>query len=159
MSAVTINPNNSGSIKLGTAPTLVEFACQVTNWALEPAPNTKTRAGTYCDAPVDVPGRSSWKLSFDFLQDWGAAESLSEFTNDNDGVLVDFEFFPTLTGVPKASGRVWVTATAYGGAPGEDWASTGEWSVDGAPTFAPQVVTFDADALDDDEVPATTVAA
>jgi hypothetical protein len=155
MPTVTINPNNSGSIKLGTAPTLKEFACQVTNWILEPAPNMKDRAGTYCGPPTSVPGLSSWKLSFDFLQDWGTLDGLSEFTADNDGVLVDFEFFPTVAAVPKAAGKVWVTATAYGGAPGESWASTGEWSVEGTPTFTAQALL----AADETAAPAETVAA
>jgi len=151
MPTYEINPNNSGTIMLGVAGAtpLVEFSCQITNWALEPSPNTNTRAGTYCGPPVDVPGKSSWKLSFDFLQDWGATPSLSEFTNTNDGVLCDFTFAPSNPTVPEASGSVWVTATAYGGEPGVSWATTGEWSVDGTPTFTPPVL-LDAVAADAD---------
>jgi len=67
-----INPNNVGTIALALAGvTPVSYACQITNVVLEPTPNTTTTPGTYCAAPHDTPGASSWALVISFLQDWG----------------------------------------------------------------------------------------
>ena len=64
MPVYEINPNNAGTIKLALAGVTphVEYACQVTNVALEPTQNLTTTPGTYCAAPHDTPGASSWAL-------------------------------------------------------------------------------------------------
>jgi hypothetical protein len=69
-----INPNNVGTIAIAlTGVTPVSYACQITNIVLEPTANTTTTPGTYCAAPHDTPGASSWALVVSFLQDWGNA--------------------------------------------------------------------------------------
>ena len=138
MPTYEINPNNAGTISLaleGITP-LVEYGCQVTNIVLEPTQNTTNTPGTYCNAPHDTPGASSWALVISFLQDWGATASLSEFTFDHDGELCDFEFTSSnpLT-VPDMSGTCYVTATAFGGDPGAAWAvTTQRWPCPEKPT-------------------------
>ena len=132
-----INPNNSGTITLGTVPG--DYSCQITDWQLLPVANTTTRPGTYCAPPTNVPGKSSWTLQFAFLQDWTLGSGISQFTFDNDGELVPFSFVPDVEGAPTISGDVWITATAYGGLPAEAWVSTGTWNVDGVPVVTPAV--------------------
>jgi hypothetical protein len=134
-----MNPNNTGTIKLGTTGDLADYGCQITNWSLDSVANTSTRPGTYCSPPTQVPGKSSWTLAFSFLQDWTDPDGLSMFCLEHDGELVDFEFLPDIPTAPTAKGKVYVTATSFGGSPSESWVSTGTWSVDGTPTF--QVVT------------------
>jgi len=141
MPAYEINPNNAGTIELalaGVTP-LVSYACQVTSLVLEPAQNTTTTPGTYCQAPHDTPGLSSWAMVISFLQDWGATPSLSEFTLTNDGELCDFEFTSSSPAtIPSMTGQAYVTATAFGGDPGAVWAvSTQRWSMKTAPTLVP----------------------
>jgi hypothetical protein len=150
--AYTINPNNSGSIKLaltGVTP-LVEYACQIVNAAVVPTANTTPTPGTYCQAPVETPGLSSWALEVSFLQDWGNTPSLSEFVFTNDGELCDFEFQPDNPGVPGMSGTVYVVAGPYGGAAGEAWqAQTLRWPCSAKPTtIAPALLTASAAAAD-----------
>lgn len=142
MPVTTINPNNSGTIKIAVAGDTLDadYGCQITNMSIEPEQNTSDRPGTYCAPPTSVPGRSSWAMSFDFLQDWGADPSLSQFTYDHDGELCDFEFVPTgASSVPPCTGQVYVTATAFGGEPGESWATTGSWPIEGVPVMTPPV--------------------
>ena len=141
MPAYEINPNNAGTIELalaGVTP-LVSYACQVTNLVLDPAPNTTTTPGTYCQAPHDTPGMSSWAMVISFLQDWGATPSLSEFTLTNDGELIDFEFTSASPAtIPSMTGQAYVTATAFGGDPGAAWTvTTQRWSMKTAPTLVP----------------------
>jgi hypothetical protein len=135
-----INPNNSGTISMAltTVVPLVEYQCQIINMALVPAPNTTTTPGTYCAAPFDVPGQSSWWVEISFIQDWGATPSLSEFLLTNDGELCDFEFEPDVAGTPSMTGEVYVIAGPYGGDAGQVWqATTLRWPMRGAPTLVP----------------------
>ena len=145
MPTYEINPNNAGTIELaleGITP-LVEYGCQVTDIVVEPTPNTTTTPGTYCGAPHDTPGASSWAVVISFLQDWGNTPSLSEFTYTNDGALCDFEFTSNNPDtVPSMTGKVFVTATAFGGPAGAAWAvATQRWSCNAKPTIVPPVVT------------------
>ena len=144
MAVYTINPNNAGTIKIaleGITP-LVEYGCQVTNVMVEPTQNTTTTPGTYCGAPYDTPGMSSWAMVISFLQDWGATPSLSEFTFTNDGALCDFDFTSSSPAtVPSMSGSCYVTATAFGGDPGAAWqVTTQRWPLPEKPTLTDAVV-------------------
>jgi hypothetical protein len=148
-----INPNNAGTIKLalaGVTP-LVEYACQITEITLEPTQNTETSPGTYCSAPVETPGQSSWAIVISFLQDWGFTPSLSEFSFENDGSLIDYEFTSTNPAtVPSMSGSAYITATAFGGAPGADWqVTTQRWPCSEKPTITSPVVGAAAQEADE----------
>jgi hypothetical protein len=147
MPVVDINPNNSGTVKLGLAasPTQ-EYNCQVTNFVLNPTANTTERPGTYCEAPATLNAASSWEVSFEYLQDWGAANSLSEFFNTNDGSEVFFEFAPDVPDVPIASGSFNCMSGSYGGDAGSSWVSTGTCGMKAAPVFTPPVAADTANA-------------
>jgi len=136
---IQMNPNNSGTLKIGPTGTLADYGCQITDMQITPAQNLTQRPGTYCAAPTQVPGRSTWSMRFGFLQDWTDPSGLAQFTLDNDGTLQDFEFLPDVTGAPTVSGKVWITATPYGGLPAEAWVSSGTWPIDGTPTVTPPV--------------------
>jgi len=143
-----INPNNAGTIAIaltGITP-LVEYGCQVTNIMLEPTQNMTTTPGTYCAAPHDTPGASSWALVISFLQDWGNTPSLSEFVFTNDGALCDFEFTSSNPDtVPSMSGSCFVTATAFGGDPGAAWqVTTQRWPMQEPPTLTASPTTLAA---------------
>lgn len=150
MPVVDINPNNSGTLKLGTAAAPTDdYACQVINWALTPVGNSTPVDGTYCRPPGNRSTASSWEVSFNYLQDWGATKSISQFMFDNDGKKVYFEFSPDVPDVPVASGAFYAVAGAYGGDAGTSWAHSGTASLDGLPTFTPPVAVF-AGTDDDD---------
>lgn len=144
MPVYEINPNNAGTIAIaltGVDP-LVEYGCQVTSVMVEPTQNTTTTPGTYCAAPHDTPGASSWALVISFLQDWGNTPSLSEFVFDNDGELCDFEFTSSNPAtVPSMSGSCFVTATAFGGDPGAAWqVTTQRWPMPAKPDLTAPAV-------------------
>ena len=146
MPVVSINPKNSGTITLGPPGTPLDISCQVVNFKLQPENTLNERAGTYCAADLSVPAKAAWKLQFTYLQDWRVTGGLSQFLLLNDAVLVDFSFHPDDPLVPVATGQVYVTAGAFGGAAAETWEDTGEWSVEGTPVFTAPVVADDAAA-------------
>lgn len=140
MPVVDINPNNSGTIMLGlTATPTQDYGCQVINWVLNPVPNTSERPGTFCAPPLTKNSASSWEVSFEYLQDWGSANSLSQFLFDNDASLVFYSFTPDVPDVPVASGSFYAVAGPYGGDAGTSWQSTGTMAHEGVPTFTAPV--------------------
>jgi hypothetical protein len=136
---ITMNPNNQGTLTLGTAPG-TDYGCQVTDMQILPVQNTTARPGTYCSPPTNVPGKSTWTMRFGYLQDWTDPAGLSQFLLANDATLQPFTFTPDIEDAPVVTGNVWVTAGAYGGLPAESWVFTGTWSIEGVPTFTPPVV-------------------
>jgi hypothetical protein len=141
MPAYEINPNNVGTIEIalnGITP-LVAYSCQITDITVEPTQNLSPTPGTYCQAPHDTPGASSWDVVISFLQDWGNTPSLSEFTFTNDGALCDFEFTSSNPAtLPSMTGEAYVTATAFGGNPGQVWqVTTQRWPLKAKPTLVP----------------------
>lgn len=150
MPVVDINPNNSGTIKLGlTALPTDEYSCQVINWSLDPVPNTTQRPGTFCAPPLTKNAASSWQVSFAYLQDWGADPSISQFLFDNDAQLVFFEFAPDVPDVPTATGSFSAVAGSFGGDAGTSWQTTGTMAVEGVPTLTPAAALF---ASNDEEL-------
>lgn len=130
-----INPNNSGTITLGPTGSEKSIECQIVNWRCEPEANDSQVPGTYCEAPSTVPGRSSWFAAFDYVQDWGATDSLSQMLFDNDGRPLDFTFSPDVAGVPTVTGTLYARAGAFGGPAGEVWQSSGRCPLVTAPTL------------------------
>lgn len=135
MPATTINPNNSGTITLGPTGTEKSIECQIINWRCEPEANDSEQPGTYCSAPTTVPGLSSWFAAFDYLQDWGATDSLSQLLFDNDGKKLDFTFSPDVPNVPTVTGTLYARAGAFGGDAGSVWQSSGRCPLVSAPTI------------------------
>jgi hypothetical protein len=155
MPVVEINPNNSGTIKLGNAAAPIdEYGCQVINFKLESVAITKERAGTYCAPPATLNSASKWQVSFQYLQDWGAVKSISQFMFDNDGKEVFFEFSPdpvAFPDVPKSSGSFMAQAGSYGGDAGTTWDFSGTCGMTAPPTLTAPVAAADAAALYDDD--------
>lgn len=140
MPVVDINPNNSGTILLGlVSPPTGDYSCQVINFTLESVAVTTERAGTFCAAPATLNGASSWQVSFEYLQDWGAADSISELFFENDGKEIFFSFVPDVPTVPTASGSFNCQAGNYGGDAGSSWVSTGTCGLTAKPTITPPV--------------------
>ena len=142
MPVVDINPNNSGTILLGLAdPPTGDYSCQVINFTLESVAVTTDRAGTFCAAPATLNSASSWQVSFEYLQDWGATDSISELLFENDGSEIFFSFVPDVATVPTASGSFNAQAGNYGGDAGTSWTSSGTCGLTGKPTITPPVIT------------------
>ncbi len=142
MPVVDINPNNSGTILLGLVdPPTGDYSCQVINFTLESVAVTTDRAGTFCAAPATLNSASSWQVSFEYLQDWGATDSISELLFENDGSEIFFSFVPDVATVPTASGSFNAQAGNYGGDAGTSWDFSGTCGLNGVPTFTPAVAT------------------
>jgi hypothetical protein len=140
MPPTVINPTNKGTVKFGlTEQALTDYACQVSRCELIPTPNLVQRPGTFCAAPGQVPGASSWAVGLDFLQDYGAASSLAEFAFDNDGALVFFAYEPDDPAVKGIKGQCYVTAGNYGGPAGDVWQASVTWQCPTRPTLVPPV--------------------
>lgn len=140
MPVVDINPNNSGTILLGVAATPTDdYACQVINFVIESVAVTSERAGTFCAAPATLNSASKWQVSFQYLQDWGATKSISQFLFDNDGKEVFFSFVPDVATVPTATGSFYAQAGSFGGDAGTSWDFSGTCGMNGKPTFTPGV--------------------
>jgi hypothetical protein len=148
MPVVDINPNNSGTILLGTvaAPT-DDYSCQVINFTIESVAVTSERAGTFCAPPATLNSASKWQVSFQYLQDWGAVNSISQFLFDNDGSEVFFSFVPDVPEVPTATGSFYAQAGSFGGDAGTSWDFSGTCGMNGKPTFTAPVL---AGVFDDD---------
>jgi hypothetical protein len=147
MPVVDINPNNSGTILLGLAdPPTGDYSCQVINFTLESVAVTTERAGTFCAAPATLNSASSWQVSFEYLQDWGATDSISELLFENDGSEIFFSFVPDVATVPTASGSFNAQAGNYGGDAGTSWTSSGTCGLTGKPTITPPVAADSAAA-------------
>jgi hypothetical protein len=146
MPVVDINPNNSGTILLGLVdPPTEDYSCQVINFTLNSVANTTERPGTFCAAPATLNAASSWEVSFQYLQDWGATASISQFFFDNDGAPVFFSFVPDIPTVPTATGSFNAQAGSYGGDAGTSWDFSGTCGMNGVPTFtAPVAATASA---------------
>jgi hypothetical protein len=140
MPVVDINPNNSGSIMLGIAdPPTQEYACQITNFKIDPVEKSQPVPETFCRPEGERATASSHAATFEYLQDWGAPNSISQFMKDNDGKLVYFIYEagnPALTG---ATGAFWARAGSFGGTPGESWSSSGNLPLEGDYTVTPPV--------------------
>jgi hypothetical protein len=80
-----------------TAGTAVE--CQVTEARLNPTPTYSEIPSTGCAGATQSPGLTGYTLAVSWLQDWSkpAAESLSRFAWDNDGMPVWVELVPDST--------------------------------------------------------------
>ena len=112
MPRVAIVLNNP---KLTVATTLAGIAtgdaveCQITSATLTPQPVYNTIPATGCTGQSQSPGLTGWQLDLNWLQDWSADPSLSQFAYDNDGKVVFYELTLDSVGLPefKASGSAY----------------------------------------------------
>jgi hypothetical protein len=110
----------------------------VTTAGITASPNLVTIPATGCEGQTQQPAASSYALALAWLQDWGQAESLSQFLWDNDTEETQFSIAldsdPTF---PVASGTVRVVAGSYGGDFAQPLTSSVTLPCQGKPTIAP----------------------
>jgi hypothetical protein len=132
---------------LATAP---DFTCQVISAAINAVPNLQTVPATYCEGQTQVPAVTGWQLALTWLQDFGAAGSMSQYMFDNDATLQWFSITPTNVGsglaVPAASGQCYVVAGAYMGAAGAPLQASATCPVPTKPVLTPAVAATGATA-------------
>ena len=77
------------TVKVGiSSPPTTEVGCQVTITESEPNPQYVTVPPTGCQAGRQVYTGTQRNLHLQWLQDWGAADSMSEFLDDHDGETI-----------------------------------------------------------------------
>jgi hypothetical protein len=136
-----INPKSLGSLRL--AATQAGLAAgnaindQVTAFKVVPVANKSTIPATFGAPASESAGASSWTIEIAYLQDWGKANSMSEYLLDNDAELLWFRFDPSGSTEPGFEGQVYVTAGAYGGPADQNWEDTQTWACPVTPTLIP----------------------
>ena len=127
----------------GGVETPVPFSCQNISASIDPTANLQATKATWCAPAGQVPAATSFTLNVNYYQDWGAADSISQFLLDNDTAEADF----VITGVQidsgtdvEATGKVRLVAGAYGGAGGTPLESTVALPIQGKPTIGAPTV-------------------
>src|SRR5262245_58341408 len=123
-----------GTLKLGPTGTSLAVECQCSVMVLNPSTDMK-EITTACGR-VQVPGITAWTLHVEGAQDWTATTGVSDYLNDNDGELIDFELVPFDTTTPKATGKAYGAPGAFGGTAGEIAVFSVDLGVNGKPVFA-----------------------
>lgn len=134
VNTLTMGP---GTLTIGSAANLTQFASQVTECVLKPKVDN--------DDPIPVlsgeeaPGdrSESWTLEGSLLQDLGAAGSVVEWLFAHRGELHPFTFVPRSgTGAKRILGTLQVEAVDIGGEARTKPSSDFEFVVIGAPTIS-----------------------
>ena len=134
VNTLTMGP---GTLTIGSAANLTQFASQVTECVLKPKVDN--------DDPIPVlsgeeaPGdrSESWTLEGSLLQDLGATGSVVEWLFTHRGELHPFTFVPRSgTGAKQIVGTLQVEAVDIGGAARTKPSSDFEFVVIGAPTIS-----------------------
>ena len=130
----------SGTIKIGTtASPTDQFECVISQFVVSASPSSITIPATYCEAESTAATGSSFSVSWNFAQDWGATPSLSELLLAQDGNLLYWAFEPDDVTVGSFTGQCYGVAGDIGG-PGQGlWVSTGQLPCPEAPVYTPPV--------------------
>ena len=141
---ITESRLKDGVLTLGTTP--VDMSCQVTNARINSSYDddgdaVETLCGDQISAGRKLAGRA---LAGTFIQDWTAADSITDYCFDHDLEEVAFEYTPNATG-PTLSGtiRVEVPAETYGGDVNMRITSDFEWTLTAALVRTPPVAADD----------------
>jgi hypothetical protein len=103
-------------ITLGPTTGGVSCECQITQASVNSTPNMITIPATGCEGQTQQPGKSSYDVQLQGLQDWDQLSSISQFLWDNAGTLVPFSIaLDTAADMPVATGECWIVEGAYGG--------------------------------------------
>jgi len=138
MSATVIVVTDA-TVQFGDVATGVDYACQVTKAELVATPNLQTVPATGCQPETQVPAATGYTLDLEWLQDWGATDSLSQYLYDNETTEADFSVV-LVNGdalVPVASGTVRLVPGSYGGQFGTPLLATASLPVQGKPVIGP----------------------
>lgn len=134
--------------ELATAGVSVE--CQANTVLVDSAPVSTTTAATGCRPPTQSAGPSSWSLNLTILQDWNDPLGICQFSLDNDGATVFYEFEPDPAVYPglKFVGTCDVVAFGIGGNVGDGTEVNSQkvWPVKEKPTIT-RTATLAADDL------------
>jgi hypothetical protein len=119
----------NAEVRLGQCPsgigvldpaTLTDYSCQITEARITASANTISVPATFCAPASDTAGQSSYALELNGLQDWGSADSLSEYLFANDSKQICFALYIDGSKDPRASGKVTAIAGDFGGPAGTD---------------------------------------
>ena len=127
------------TVRFGDVAAGVDYKCQVTKAELVATPNLQTVPATGCQPETQVPAATGFTLDLEYLQDWGAADSLGQYLFDNDTLEVDFSVSLDTDNVtmPVASGTVRLVPGSYGGQFGTPLLATVTLPVQGKPVIGP----------------------
>lgn len=105
-------------------PANSSWQCQLLSGAINPSGNntSRTRAATWCDtaSEVSTPVASSYTLDIEIAQDPDTKDGLQAFLFENDAAEGYFYVGLASGGPPRAVGRLYFQASAWGGAPATD---------------------------------------
>lgn len=122
-SAVSAIPISAYNMPAGSS-----WQCQLLNGTIDVTKNTTTRnrRATWCDVASNVPTpvASSYALNLELAQDPDVKDGLQAFLFENDAVEAYFWLGLASGGPPRAVGRCYLTAAAFGGNPDEDLTAT-----------------------------------
>lgn len=109
-----------GPVVVDPAPFVgVDYSCQVTEARITASANTTDIDATFCEPASSINVPSSFTLELNGLQDWGDAESFSEYAFINDAEQVMFALYLDGTNEPSATGTCSMAAGDFGGVAGE----------------------------------------
>ena len=134
--AVNVTKFGPGTFKLGTAPG-TDFSCQVQSLGLNTDKDEGDTITVLCGDTVPGGVTYTYTLAGTVLQDLAIASGLVQYTWDNAGTEVPFEFTPSTTATTKVAGTVRVDPLSIGtsdGAFGDNLTSDFEWTC-GKPTI------------------------
>lgn len=118
-SAVSAVPVSAYAMPAGSS-----WQCQLLSGAVNPTKNTtrRSRAATWCDvaSETSTPVASSYTLDVELAQDPDVRDGLQAFLFENDAAEAYFYLGLATGGPPRAVGRVYLQAAAFGGAPKTD---------------------------------------
>lgn len=141
MSRTVINPKSTGTIKLAISeaaltsdPTVATD--QIYAFKVVPTANLADIPATFGVAKGQAAAASSFTLQVSLLQDWGAADSVSQFMHDHDGEIIWFEHNPAASGVPTCTGSCYAVAGGFGGEADQNWVDDLSLPMVGAPEYA-----------------------
>lgn len=135
---INSRPLGPGTLTLGTG-TPLEVSSQLTACKVTPSETVETAERLKVLSGETKGGNSSptyaYVLEGNFLQDDPGASSVVDYSWDNAGELVDFEFVPSTEGGRIVSGQLTPVPLTIGGdeVDGPDMSSDFAWRIDGTP--------------------------
>jgi len=131
-----------GSLTLGTTP--LDVSCQVTSVSVNPTENVDTEDAIHVLCGEVLPASDtvdySYTLSGTVLQDLSTGGGV-DYTWDNAGQEVPFEFVPDDTAADMVTGTCRLIPLTIGGDVPSRPTSDFEWAIIGTPVFTPAVLT------------------
>ena len=125
----------AGTLTLGEAGTLKQFASQVTSCRLVPEVDTGDPVNVLSGEQAPGDRSESWTLQGTLLQDFGNIDSTTEWCFSNRGIEFPFEYVLNTAKGRSITGTVTVEAIEIGGDVKTKPTSDFEWTLIGEPTI------------------------